>query len=603
MRSKSGALLILVTAFVLLGLGLSYFWAQAVPLQPEGTTIIVNTAIDLILDDGLCSLREAIQAANTDSAVTGCNAGQGADIILLASANYDLTISGADEEAAATGDLDITDDLEIKGQGTALTFVSGNGIDRVFHVDPTEKGVQVKFVDLTIQNGDAIRDVVEVDIKGGGGILTHSDIILERVNIENNQAHRGGGIRITSLGQATISNVVIKENFADREGGGIYGDGSMDLDRVEIHNNEATRGGGVFCDRNCNFWDVSISNNLAPRGGGVYNDHFLNLTNVIIDHNGENNGVGGGVYNQAEITLENTTLSSNIAAQGSGFYSEDTAYFKNVTVYQNWSNVGGPGFVNTLGSELEIVNTIIANDYGQPNCDGDFTSLGYNLSNDSSCDLTHPSDIQDIEDPLLGALSDNGGETLTHALQFGSAAVDAGNNRLCLPYDQRYYSRPSDGNQDDVPQCDIGAYELAPGGALQFNPKIYSVEENVGSVQLAVERIEGVAGVVSVDYFTWEEFAPDKANRNADYVHTYGTLTWADGDNSIKTITVPIIDDYQSYEMDEIFSVMLHSPTGGAGVVDANRLAIVTILENDIGFPPATPVPEPDRVYFPEVQK
>ena len=377
MRSKSGGFFVAITVLALLGVSLNYLITQALPSQPQGATITVNTVTDTLADDGLCSLREAIQAANTDSAVMGCIAGQGADTIVLVSATYTLTIPGAKEEAAATGDLDITADLEIRGQGASSTFISGNSIDRVFHVDPLEVGVQAKFTDLTIQNGDAVRDEVEVDIKGGGGILTHSKIILDGVNLINNRAHRGGGIRITSLGQATISNSLIQDNIANREGGGIYGDGSMDLDNLQIANNQADRGGGVFCDRICNFTDVSISNNVAPSGGGVYNDHELNLINVTIDNNGKPNGIGGGIYNQADLTLVNTTLSANLAGQGTAIYSEDTASLKNVTLHQNRSNVTGAALVNDFGAVLEIANTIVANTYGLPNCSASEPSLTY----------------------------------------------------------------------------------------------------------------------------------------------------------------------------------------------------------------------------------
>lgn len=43
----------------------------------------VNTVVDASADDGKCSLREAIQAANTDTAVDTCPAGDGADTIVF----------------------------------------------------------------------------------------------------------------------------------------------------------------------------------------------------------------------------------------------------------------------------------------------------------------------------------------------------------------------------------------------------------------------------------------------------------------------------------------------------------------------------------------
>jgi hypothetical protein len=56
------------------------------------------------------------------------------------------------------------------------------------------------------------------------------------------------------------------------------------------------------------------------------------------------------------------------------------------------------------------------------------------------------------DDPALGALQDNGGETVTHALLEGSPAIDAASGE-CLAIDQRQVPRPSGSG------CDIGAYE------------------------------------------------------------------------------------------------------------------------------------------------
>jgi len=54
-------------------------------MAARSATIIVNSASDVIGDDGACTLREAIVTANTDTASGGaageCAAGSGADTI------------------------------------------------------------------------------------------------------------------------------------------------------------------------------------------------------------------------------------------------------------------------------------------------------------------------------------------------------------------------------------------------------------------------------------------------------------------------------------------------------------------------------------------
>ena len=78
--------------------------------------------------------------------------------------------------------------------------------------------------------------------------------------------------------------------------------------------------------------------------------------------------------------------------------------------------------------------------------------MGYNLSDNASCNLTQPTDITNT-DPLLGPLADNGGATLTHVLLPGSPAIDSGDDVACPASDQRDVSRPQGAG------CDRGAVE------------------------------------------------------------------------------------------------------------------------------------------------
>ena len=84
-------------------------------VQAQGT-FTVNTTDDELNSDGDCSLREAIQAANTDSAVDACPAGSGGDTITLPAGTYTLAIAGMGEDNNATGDLDILNNVTINGQ-------------------------------------------------------------------------------------------------------------------------------------------------------------------------------------------------------------------------------------------------------------------------------------------------------------------------------------------------------------------------------------------------------------------------------------------------------------------------------------------------------
>ena len=97
------------------------------------TTFHVNTVLDTVAANlktgkdasGHISLRSAIQAAD---------AHPGASTIVVPAGTFLLTIAGADENAAATGDLDINGSVKIKGKGAGSTLVDGNQLDRVFQV-------------------------------------------------------------------------------------------------------------------------------------------------------------------------------------------------------------------------------------------------------------------------------------------------------------------------------------------------------------------------------------------------------------------------------------------------------------------------------------
>lgn len=112
-----------VAAAVILGVGLALKPGQIA----HAATITVNTTTDENNTDGDCSLREAIIAANTDTAVDACPAGSGADTIVLAAGTYDFTLAGTSENNAATGDL-VLADLTLTGVNANTTIIDGNGL-------------------------------------------------------------------------------------------------------------------------------------------------------------------------------------------------------------------------------------------------------------------------------------------------------------------------------------------------------------------------------------------------------------------------------------------------------------------------------------------
>ena len=386
----------------LIALSASAFSAVRFAKSAQSALITVNTFKDELDVDGNCSLREAIRAANLDTAVDACPAGSGADTIYLPGGVYTLSIAGANENNGLTGDLDILSDLTITGAGEAATIVDGGGLDRVFHV---VNDTQVRIANLTIRNGS----VTSAGFYSGGGIL--------------NQA-----------GNLIVERVVMQANHAENTGGGIDNHGNLSVDRSTFIQNTAAVGGGLFNDAQLNVSNSTFIQNVADRTGGG------------LDNN--NDGT----------TIVNSTFNGNTANQGGGgLFTDSQMDLLNLTIIGNTT-----GLTNNYTIGIRIKNTIIALSTSGSDCTGSgtFTSAGNNIDSDSanSCNFKLSSDLPGT-DPQLEDLADNGGPTLTQAPKAGSPAIDHGDNTDCPKTDQRGAFRPADGDGDQIAICDIGALE------------------------------------------------------------------------------------------------------------------------------------------------
>jgi hypothetical protein len=190
---------------------------------------------------------------------------------------------------------------------------------------------------------------------------------------------------------------------------------------------------------------------VASHGDGVVNKGGrLALVSSLV---AGNEGVGVA-NNSGTTTCLNSTIAGN---RGSGIAIEDgSVSAASCTIARN----GGTG-IDAGEGEATVENTVVAAN-GQ-GCDGRVTSNGYNLTDDLRCTFGATGDMTS-DDPHLGVLAGNGGDTATVAPTSGSAAIDAGNPGGCadpssgslLTSDQRGMRRPAGG------RCDIGAFETQP---------------------------------------------------------------------------------------------------------------------------------------------
>jgi len=466
-------------------------------------TITVTTTSDSITNDGLCSLREAVIAANTDSPYNGCPTGSGDDTILFSQslpqpATFTLNRLGADEDDSLTGDLDLKGTLTITGQGIGSTILDGNSTDRVLEV---HTGAHITISGITIQNGKPpgiglgggvlvqgllyLNDSL-VDSNQPGGILNDAGgLILNNVTISNNTAgyvlvnknsaslafnggqvsgNQGGGV-YNDTSTANLSDLSV---LANTLGGGIFSTGStltkLTVDHSLIADNTSTsNGGGIFNEGVGAVADISTSritgNQADTAGGGVYNNGILTITTSTIDQNQSRSG-GGIDHGGGNLYLTNVTISSNDASDnGGGLYNRGNSVLTNVTLSGNTADglgMGGNIFNDT--AQISVRNTIVANSGVDGNCfnsEGAIHTGGHNLDSGNTCGFTELSDLVSTP-PMLGVLQNNGGPTPTHALLETSPVINQGDDPLCPATDQRGVSRPQGA------ACDIGAYEFLP---------------------------------------------------------------------------------------------------------------------------------------------
>jgi predicted outer membrane repeat protein len=359
------------------------------------------------------------------------------DAIISAGPGYTIDIPEG-TYLLTNGGLIIDKDLTLIGAGVGKTIIQAamSSEDETMSVLRVPSGGRVAIMNMTVRGGKAV---------WGGGIYNHGELTLTDIEVTGNVAEiQGGGIFNLAGGTLTMTGTMVSGNVA-RHGGGIFNDATITVGSSTLTGNNARYG----------------------KGGGLHNGEggIAYLTGSTVSGNKSRFG-GGGIYSRSELSLVNTIVSGNSAGtDGGGVFNWDASLsITNSTVSHNDAVDEGGGVYNVQYGMMTLANSIIAMNVSRkgPDC---FTSanaarsLGHNLvSSDLLChfeagegDLVGTAD--NLIDPLLGILQDNGGPTWTHALLIGSPAIDAGDDDNARPYDQRGVVRPQGAASD------IGAFE------------------------------------------------------------------------------------------------------------------------------------------------
>lgn len=472
----------------------------------QAETFIVNETDDALSDgtcDAVCTLRDAVQAANTNGDLDNT-------ITFAASDTYEVDTMGTAEDANEDGDIDILNNFDT-GEIKKLT-ISGLDAEPVIiaGINDSERVLQVPFV----ENQLVSLTIERVTITGGnddigGGLLYVGAIsnipseiprlTIRDSHITQNQALVGGGVAAAGIDsiEVQIDNSTFSENSAtDGAGGGtVFGQAFVKVNNSTWFGNSATVSGGGIGIASGNF-DASLS---------------LNSVTIVGNSSDDNGGgIATGATGEASLSvaMRNTILAGNTAA--------------------------------VSGADCQTLDDTSVNSEG-------YNAVGIINPEDCNYVIDVVSDIEvDINaDPLVeDALANNGGPTPTLALALDSLALNAGNPEGCLDAD----NNPLETDQRiEVariigPACDIGAYEA-------------------DWADLTVEKTSSEAEVNAGDTFTYTITVSNLGVNDASNVQVVDNLpaevefisvTPADvceHVNGIVTCDIPLIESGQSVEI------------------------------------------------------
>lgn len=388
----------------------------------SAAVITVSSTADDTVDNGNCTLREAILSANFDFGYDQCVEGMGYDVVLVPAGIYTLTKTGEDD-IGVYGDLDILTDMAVTGVGQDATVVDGNGTDRVFDIFNAD--VDLKL--MTVRNGQTAGGAgggcIRVD--DGSGTGGSQEVLIEGVRATGCQSDGAGGVLAAQVdGQSLLT---IRESaFADSGTGGLKG-GLAYL---------TGRGGGALIER-------------SSFTGSTWQDCLY----------------FEGTYNAGlpvEVTLRSSTVAdcSDYGLLGSLVDLHlDYSTLRGSTPASLAIVSPGGGYLDLRGS---VVDTFI--------CPGNVptvTSLGDNLVPSTGWGCFSPpgqpgdqvvATAADLGVPSMPVAGGSWRPSLVPAAD--SPAVDAALGG-CPAEDQDGRSRPQDDDDDGTPACTLGAVETA----------------------------------------------------------------------------------------------------------------------------------------------
>src|SRR5690242_6021559 len=290
-------------------------------------TITVTTLADGSVP-GDCTLRDAIAAANTNTATAGCVAGDAGhdDIVFAPGVTGTIALTG--------GQLEIIEEASVTGPGAALLTIDAQQNSRIFSMTG-DASLTTTLTGMTIANGRTTADgdsggaissltaltLIDSVVTGsstaganapGGGLFTATTTLLTRSTVSGNWTEGygslGGGV-IVVFGLVTLTDSTIADNWTegDTAGGGGLVEFWGWFDATLIN---STISG------NASYGDASQAGGFAA-GGNAFVINSTVSGNSTHGYNSGNGFTDAGAFSvTGNVTLTNSTIVDNVPARG-----------------------------------------------------------------------------------------------------------------------------------------------------------------------------------------------------------------------------------------------------------------------------------------------
>ncbi len=299
------------------------FFVAAAPAIADTYTVNSTTdGVDAAPGNGICAT--ATGACTLRAAVQEANAHVGADVISLPAGLYLLSLAGSGEDLAATGDLDVTEALEVNGAGRDSTIIDGLSADRIFQSGATTLALR----DLTLRHGFFAGP-------GGGLFQNVGTVTIERVLFASNFSTTGGAIDQAG-GALTITDSTFESNFSSGGPGGavlLAGTGALTIMGTTFTGNGAV-GSDAGAVASTTSGPVTVTNS-------TFSNNFANNVGALLASSG------------SAFSLDGSTFEGNQATSTYGgffYFGPGNAVVTNTKGLGNFSAEIGAGFLNCAGT-------------------------------------------------------------------------------------------------------------------------------------------------------------------------------------------------------------------------------------------------------------